>query len=117
MKKILTLCRTILVVIGGLLIVYMLIGLIIGAQFWDVVPDDDGEHEQQIAEECITQRIEKGYTHDFVYKYCTEISRYCRARIYEENCNPEVKCCFTTIEEDKKWNYLDYDESGNKIAK
>ena len=54
------------------------------------------------------------YTGD-AKEYCRDISWGCaRGRIYEENCNPEVKCCFVTIEEDKKWNYLDYDENGNK---
>ena len=79
-----------------------------------VVPDDDGEYEQEVKEECIKLRIEKGYPEDYAKRYCTEISRYCRFKVYEENCNPEVKCCFVTIEEDKKWNYLDYDKNGNK---
>ena len=70
-----------------------------------------------LSKECIEQKIEKGYPEDFANKYCKDISWGCRGRVYEENCNPEVKCCFVTIEEDKKWNYLDYDENGNKITK
>lgn len=81
-------------------------------------PDDDGEWNEQLATECIAKKIEKGYPKDFAKEYCKNISWGCaRGRIYEENCNPEVKCCFVTIEEDKKWNYLDYDENGNKIEK
>lgn len=68
-----------------------------------------------MAKECIATKIEKGYPEDFAEKYCKDISWGCaRGRVYEENCNPEVKCCFVTIEEDKKWNYLEYDKNGNK---
>ena len=82
------------------------------------VPDDDGEWNESLAKECIATKIEKGYPEDFAEKYCKDISWGCaRGRVYEENCDPEVKCCFVTIEEDKKWNYLEYDKNGNKIKK
>ena len=81
-------------------------------------PDDDGEWNEKLSKECIAMKVEKGYPEDFANEYCKDISWGCaRGRVYEENCDPEVYCCFATIEEDKKWNYLGYDENGNKIEK
>lgn len=51
----------------------------------------------------------------FATEYCCGEGRGCVEKGYEENCEVGLKCCFTTIEEDKKWNYLDYDEKGNRI--
>ena len=50
-------------------------------------------------------------------KYCYGEGLGCIEKEYVENCEVGLKCCFATIEEDKKWNYLDYDEIGNKIEK
>lgn len=51
----------------------------------------------------------------FATEYCWGEGRGCVEKGYEENCEVGLKCCFATIEEDKKWNYLDYDEKGNRI--
>ncbi len=83
--------------------------LIMGAQF----PDSDFE----IEEECVATKIEKGYPQKFAKEYCWGEGRGCVEKGYEENCEVGLKCCFATIEEDKKWNYLDYDKEGKKIIK
>ena len=93
-------------------IIYLPFMIMLAIQF----PDSDFELETEA--KCIETKIAKGYPEDFANKYCKDISSGClRGRVYEENCDPEVKCCFATIEEDKKWNYLDYDENGNKVEK
>ena len=65
-------------------------------------------------EECIKLRKTEGYPEDLSREYCSGPSAGCEKRVYSENCNQEVYCCFATIEEDKKWNYLDYDKNRNK---
>ena len=90
---------------------------LLGLAAAQVVPDDDGEFDLATAKECITKKIEEGYPREFARQYCVESSLGCLGRKYKEDCDPEVFCCFKTVEEDKKWNYLDYDEQGNKIKK
>lgn len=80
------------------------------------VPDDD-DFLYEIAKECIETKISKGYTEEFAREYCFGAGEGCTEKVYAENCEVDFKCCFATIEEDKKWNYLDYDENGNKIEK
>ena len=70
---------------------------------------DSDDYDYQAYKECVAKKIEKGYPESFARDYCEHI-KYCIKKEYEENCNPEIYCCFMTIEEDKKWNYLDYDE-------
>lgn len=72
--------------------------------------------EDVVRKECIENKISRGYPKAFARAYCAGPSFGCVEKIYEENCEPDIKCCFATIEEDKKWNYLDYDEQGNKIT-
>ena len=71
--------------------------------------------EQLIHKDCIETKIAKGYPKEFAREYCAGPAHGCVEKFYEENCEPDIKCCFATIEEDKKWNYLEYDEHGNKI--
>lgn len=67
--------------------------------------------------ECIENKVAKGYPRDFARQYCLGDGDGCIEKEYDKDCQVGVKCCFATIEEDKKWNYLEYDEQGNKIAK
>ena len=79
--------------------------------------EEDLLTEVEKSTEEITKKIEEGYPREFARQYCVESSLGCLGRKYKEDCDPEVFCCFKTVEEDKKWNYLDYDEQGNKIKK
>lgn len=92
-------------------IIYSPFMIMLAIQF----PDSDFELETEA--KCIETKIAKGYPEDFAKEYCYGPSKGCEGRVYSNDCNPEIYCCFATIEEDKKWNYLDYDESGNKIEK
>lgn len=69
---------------------------------------------EQIQKDCIETKISKGYPKDFAEEYCSTAGEGCVEKGYEENCRVGVICCFATIEEDKKWNYLDYDKNENK---
>lgn len=89
--------------------------VLLGISVFSSMPDDDNLRIE-IARECIQTKIADGYPRDFAREYCLGVSEFCTSRNYSENCNPELYCCFTTIAEDMKWNYLDYDEQGNKIT-
>ena len=71
--------------------------------------------EYTIHKACIETKIAKGYPKEFAREYCAGPGYGCVEKFYENNCDADTKCCFATIAEDKKWNYLDYDERGNKI--
>ncbi len=81
-----------------------------------IFPDDD-DWKFRLEKECIETKVTKGYPRDFAREYCLGAGEGCVEKGYVENCEVGLKCCFATIEEDKKWNYLDYDEIGNKIEK
>ena len=89
-----------------------LVMLFLGMAISKYIPDDD-DWKFERAKECMETRVAKGYPRDFAREYCLGPGEYCD-RTYSKDCNPEIYCCFATIEEDKKWNYLDYDEKGNK---
>ena len=114
MKKKFILMKSILIwsccLLGGLILTGCLKGCM---ELADVVPD----YEYEIEEECVAKKIAKGYPKDFAKKYCYGEGLGCIEKEYVENCEVGLKCCFATIEEDQKWNYLDYDEFGNKIEK
>ena len=74
------------------------------------------DYEHINYKECLKEKTAAGYPEEFVREYCYEHGRWCGIMRYSEDCEPE-HCCFMTLEEDKKWNYLDYDENGNKIKK
>lgn len=89
----------------------LFIGLFVGLVGYITTPD----YKDIVYDECIELRKKEGYSEDFSRKYCFGPSRGCEKKLYSKDCNPELYCCFVTIEEDKEWNYLDYDEKGNKI--
>ena len=100
---------SIIVACGYIVLLFM--GMVISKYMPD---DDDWKFER--AKECIETRVAKGYPRDFAREYCLGPGEYCD-RTYSKDCDPEIYCCFATIEEDKKWNYLDYDNKGNKVEK
>lgn len=111
MKKKLALWETALIWFYCLLVGLILMGCLRGCmELAGVVPD----YEDEIEEECVATKIEKGYPEKFAKEYCWGEGKGCVEKGYVENCEVGLKCCFATIEEDKKWNYLDYDENGNK---
>lgn len=95
---------------------YIILGywtLIIGAEI--IIFDSEPDIKFVIQKECIETKIAKGYPKEFAREYCAGPGYGCVEKFYDKNCEADIKCCFATIAEDKKWNYLDYDEHGNKI--
>ena len=98
----------------GLVSVLIVIGIFVYTAM--SMSDSEWEYDQKREKDCIELRLSKGYPENIAREYCMAIGG-CVKKEYEENCDPELYCCFATVEEDKKWNYLDYDENGNKIEK
>lgn len=89
--------------------VVMVLNLLGGIFLWDY-DEFDIEHE------CIEAKIAQGYPADFAREYCFGPGQGCVSKAYVENCEVGLKCCFATVEEDMRWNYLEYDAQGKKIA-
>lgn len=45
-------------------------------------------------EDCIELREKEGYPKELLHEYCSGPSAGCEKRVYFENCNQEVCCCF-----------------------
>ncbi len=89
--------------------------ILLGMFVFSSMPDEDSLR-LEIARECVETKVAAGYPRDFAREFCLGPSEFCAGRTYSENCDPELYCCFATVAEDKKWNYLDYDDRGNKIS-
>lgn len=88
--------------------VVMVLNLLAGLFLWD-------DYEFAIENECIEEKIARGYPADFAREYCFGPGQGCVSMAYVENCEVGLKCCFATVDEDRKWNYLEYDDQGKKI--
>lgn len=89
--------------------VVMVLNLLGGFFLW-------GYDEFNIEQKCIETKIAQGYPEDFAREYCFGPGQGCVSKAYVENCEVGLKCCFATVAEDMRWNYLEYDAQGNKIA-
>ena len=65
------------------------------------------DYELQMYNECVQTRTAKGYPEKEVKDFCMNVSWGCSDKVYVSDCDPDVFCCLDSIEEHKKWNYLD----------
>lgn len=97
--------------------IFLIVILAFGAAFigLDILLFSFNSIEDEIRKQCIETKISRGYPKDFAKEYCLGPGNGCIEKVYSTDCDETIHCCFESIEDDKKWNYLNYDESGNPI--
>ncbi len=97
--------------------IFLIVTLAFGAAFigLDILLFGFNSIEDEIRKQCIETKISRGYTEDFAKEYCLGPGNGCIEKVYSTDCDATIHCCFESIEEDKKWNYLNYNDSGNPI--